>query len=154
MVDAGPATLAVIAHQTRDTIALEARRTQAFSEDLAGECVRASFALRDALRAAGIPARAYAGYFLVDEPSLETCFCGTQNHDKSCFLEPHVWVDVGDLIVDITVVQFAEEMYEPLSNVEIRPPARAQRWLRRLAPGTRAPTKWRAGEVHTFRPTT
>jgi hypothetical protein len=125
---------------------------QLWDGDLAGMCVHASFILRDALRAVGLPAEVRAGYFAVDSPNPETCFCGRwdDEHDRACYFEAHAWVISGDWLLDLTAFQFADQTDEPIERIEIRPRIEATSWLDHLPRGVRGSKTWRTGLVEHF----
>jgi hypothetical protein len=153
------AAIARTAASIRARLAAEDRRPGGPEPGLSGECVRASFAVRDALRAAGYDARVRAGYFEVDMPDPETCLCGSfEGHPRSCRFVPHAWVETGGCVVDVTADQFNILCFGGrFGPVEVLPidGALRQRWRARLPAGVHASSLnggWRAGEVREFKP--
>jgi hypothetical protein len=146
-----------LAQQVRSELMTAKEIDPRWDGDFSGMCVYASFSLRDALRRAGLPAEVRAGYFVVDNPDSETCFCGRWDgeHDRACYFEPHAWVISAEWLLDLTVFQFADQVDEEIGPIEIRPRIEATRWLDRLPRGVRGSKTWRAGLVeHFIAPTT
>jgi len=143
-----------IAQQVYAELVAAGETDERWESDLAGMCVYASFVLRDALRAQSLPAVVRAGYFVVDNPNSETCFCGRwgDEHDRTCYFELHAWVISEAWLLDLTVFQFAEQVDEEIKPIEIRPRIEATRWLDRLPRGVRGTKTWRAGLVEHFVP--
>ena len=148
-----------VAASARTALAEAGRRSEEWDPGLCGECVRVSFAIRDAIRATGRRARVYAGYFVVDMPDSETCFCGSfESHPRECHFVPHAWVETGGCVVDATADQFNDLCFDTrFESVEVLPieEALSQRWRARLPAGVRGNSLnggWRAGEVGEFKP--
>lgn len=120
---------------------------------LTGQCVPASFYLRDALRAAGFTAAVVmAGYFDIADPDPEICACGSYRgvHDEACYFEPHSWVQVADWLVDASCAQFNamnEEQFDELVVLPLADALQAGPWRSHLS---WADQSWVPGETETF----
>ena len=84
-----------------------------------GLCAVASGYLCSRLREAGYPARVRRGYLRCDRPhrALRTPFFGAGRSVDHAIEEQHTWVEVDDLLVDITCAQFNDQLNEPLDTV-------------------------------------
>lgn len=137
-----------IASGVRAKLVAEGLRTGAFGADLAGQSLRASFALCDALAAQGQDSTVYAGYFALDAPNPAGCFCGVPEgpHPRLCYLEPHAWTETRLYVVDLTVRQFAARIAgKHPEEVEIASLNHRVRWLQTLPRGVSDPRPWRVG---------
>jgi hypothetical protein len=144
------ATLRSIGSHVRADLVEQGAQNASWSSDLAGQCIRASFAVRDAILAAGYDARVYGGYFYVNWPNPATCFCGSEymDHPQKCHYVPHAWVESGVYIVDVTAKQFIMRVVGGrLGQVEVASLIELSHWVRGWPPGVPEDGHWVPGEL-------
>lgn len=87
-------------------------------EDVRAMCFEATQALGAALKKAGFRPVRVRGTFLIDDPNPE--FTPEEAFESGEAWTPiHHWIEVDGWIVDVTAVQFNEEIEEPMPEVVV-----------------------------------
>jgi hypothetical protein len=128
----------------------EALREEWFSDEDSdgptGMCLTASEELATRLRRIGYPARVVMGRLEIDFPNWEhytewdpADFNSEEEMNEAMHTPLHYWVEIGDLIIDITADQFNDELDSDVLEPVMVGSYNDDRLWRYLRKGSRAP---------------